>query len=121
MSNPTRNGKIAQLPLAIRDEINRRLAEGIRARTLVPWLNGLTEVQALIATEFDGHPIREQNLSQWKRGGFQDWLRVQEAMALARHLYEGADDAEAQAKNRPPMSEVLTVWTTSRYAVATRQ
>jgi hypothetical protein len=34
------------------------------------WLNSLPEVQARLATEFDGRAVNEQNLSAWKQGGY---------------------------------------------------
>ena len=47
--NITRNGKIARLPRAIRDELNCRLADGEIGGRLVDWLNGLPEVQKILA------------------------------------------------------------------------
>ena len=35
--NLTRNGKIARLPLAVRQELNRRLDEGKQGKKLVAW------------------------------------------------------------------------------------
>jgi hypothetical protein len=71
----TRNGKIARLPLAIRQELNQRLQDGQKGRQSVAWLNGLPEVQAVMASEFRGKPIAECNLSerlrlQWEKLGF---------------------------------------------------
>ena len=60
--NLTRNGKIARLPLAVRQELNRRLDEGEQGKKLVAWLNSLPEVQAIMTAEFGGKPITEQNL-----------------------------------------------------------
>src|SRR3954447_21614412 len=100
MNNRSRNGKIARLPKAVREEINQRLEDGATARSMVGWLNGLPEVQALVQSEFGGHPIREQNLSQWKQGGYEDWVRHQEALALAEHLYEKDEELEAQGKGK---------------------
>ena len=60
----TRNGKIARLPRAIRNELNRRLDEGEQGKKLVAWLNTLPEARAIVAVEFGGKPIREQNLSE---------------------------------------------------------
>ena len=37
----TGNGKIARLPRAIRDELNRRMDDGQTGKELLPWLNGL--------------------------------------------------------------------------------
>ena len=42
----TRNGKIARLPLAIRQQLNQRLQNGELGQELVSWLNQLPEVQA---------------------------------------------------------------------------
>ncbi len=119
----SRNGKIARLPKAVREQLNRRLEDGETARSLVEWLNGLPEVQALVQREFGGHAIREQNLSQWKNGGYQDWLRHQEALELAGMLHEQAEEMEAQAgaEGQIPMNEVLSLWLSARYALATRE
>jgi hypothetical protein len=57
--NLTRNGKIARLPLAVRQELNRRLDDGEQGKNLVAWLNALPEVQAIVAAEFGGKAIRE--------------------------------------------------------------
>jgi hypothetical protein len=42
----THNGKIARLPLAIRQQLNLRLQNGEMAQDLLSWLNQLPEVQA---------------------------------------------------------------------------
>jgi hypothetical protein len=65
-----RKGKIARLPLAIRQELDQRLQNGEQGRKLVEWLNGLPEVQAVMAAEFHGSPIREQSLSEWRKRGY---------------------------------------------------
>jgi hypothetical protein len=121
MSNTTRNGKIARLPKAIREELNQRLEDGETGAALVAWLNGLPEIQALVESQFGGHPILEQNLSQWKQGGYEDWRNDQKAMELAERLYERDQEMQQQAQERPPMSAVLSRWLGSRYAVSTRQ
>jgi hypothetical protein len=70
-----RIGKIARLPHKIRDELNSRLLDGHRGKDLVPWLNSLDETRRLIDFAFNGNPISEQNVSDWRKGGYQDWLR----------------------------------------------
>jgi phage terminase Nu1 subunit (DNA packaging protein) len=117
--NLTRNGKIARLPLAVRQELNRRLDEGEQGKKLVAWLNALSEVQTIVAAEFGGKPIREQNLSEWKQGGYRDWLAKQEALEIAERLRE--DATEWARENRAPLSDMLTHWLAARYAVATRR
>jgi hypothetical protein len=115
----TRNGKIARLPKAVRDELNRRLSDGEPGNQLVTWLNDLPEVQNVVTAEFGGRPVREQNLSEWKQGGYQDWLRQQEALELVRGL--SAEGEELQAATAEPLTEKLVVWLAARYAVATRK
>ena len=88
----TRKGKIARLPRAVRDELNRRLDDGEQGIRLVEWLNGLAEVQAVLKADFDGRPINEQNLSDWKDGGLKDWRRSQQAFELASGIMEDAQD-----------------------------
>jgi hypothetical protein len=117
--NLTRNGKIARLPLAVRQELNRRLDEGEQGKELVAWLNGLPKVQAVVAGEFGGKPIREQNLSEWKQGGYRDWVAQQEALEIAERLGEHA--TEWNAEGRAPLTDTLALWLVARYAVATRR
>ena len=90
----TRNGKIARLPYAIRDLLNCRLRDGKQGVKLMKWLNGLPKVQEVLAEEFGGRPISEQNLSEWKQGGFEDWLRHQETRAWVRALADESADLE---------------------------
>ena len=73
------SGKIARLPLALREELNRRLQDGEKGSRLLAWLNGLPEVQAILASEFKGQPITDANFSRWKLGGYQSWLMEQNA------------------------------------------
>lgn len=77
--SPSRSGKIARLPHDLRDQLNRRLQNGEQSDTILPWLNNLPETKTLLAAEFDSHPINRQNLSEWRKGGYRDWLVRQEA------------------------------------------
>jgi len=86
----TRTGKIARLPLAIREQLNARLLEGELGCDLVDWLNSLPEVRAILAAEFGGSPINEPNLSAWKDGGYEDWLARQDSRAWIARLVEDA-------------------------------
>jgi hypothetical protein len=70
---PTGNGKIANLPSEIREELNYRLSEGEPGIELVEWLNAKPEVNKVITERFDGRPISEQNLSQWRTHGYRQW------------------------------------------------
>ena len=97
--NTTRRGKIARLPKAIREQLNRRLADGESGASLVGWLNGLPEVCDMLANEFAGHPIRELNLSDWRLGGYEDWVKQQEALEWVRHVSEEAEELGGESGN----------------------
>jgi hypothetical protein len=84
--NTTRTGKIARLPKSIREELNRRIENGEKGLRLVDWLNAQPEVQAVLHEHFGGRPIKHQNFSDWKHGGYQDWLNCAKAGELAREL-----------------------------------
>ena len=113
--NLTRNGKIARLPDGLREELNRRLLNGERGTKLVSWLNSRPEVRAVMAEEFGGSGIRPQNLSQWKQGGYADWLRQQEALKMLKQL--GSDGDEMFKAAREPIAEKTTAWLAARYLV----
>ena len=116
----TRNGKIARLPRSIREQVNRKLDDGITGVEIVEWLNTLPEAQALMAAEFDGRPIREQNLSEWKAGGYRDWQTRQEALEMVRSLAEEAGDLK-KAAAKEPLTESQALWVAARYAVAAKK
>jgi hypothetical protein len=93
----TRLGKIARLPRKLREELNVRLQNGEVGTELVEWLNGLAAVQKVLKARFEGRPISEQNLSEWKQGGYEDWGRHQENCAYAAMLMEMSSDLEEEA------------------------
>ncbi len=115
----TRIGKIARLPRALRNQLNQSLYDGEAGHRLVEWLNALPEAQAVLAAEFEGRAINAQNHTDWKQGGYRDWVSQQEALELAQRL--GEEAAELQAEGRPPLTDTLALWLAARYAVATRQ
>ncbi len=84
----TRVGKIARLPHSIRDELNQRLFNGALGPELAKWLNALPEVQEILATSFAGSPINRQNLTEWRQGGYQDWLVHQERELRIQRINE---------------------------------
>jgi hypothetical protein len=90
----TRNGKIARLPHDIRTQLNRRLHDGEQGKTLVQWLNSLPEVRKIMARDFEGRPIKEQNLTEWKQGGFIDWLNRQAFCDQLGSLIDLSEDLE---------------------------
>jgi hypothetical protein len=96
----TRTGKIARLPINIRHKLNTRLDNGDLGATLVEWLNSQKEVRGVLAAHFDSRPINEQNLTEWKQGGFLDWQRQQEACERVRGLVELSDELDDTAGRR---------------------
>ncbi|MDR3460169.1 MAG: hypothetical protein P4N60_22305 [Verrucomicrobiae bacterium] len=89
-------GKINRLPREIREQVNQRLDAGEPGKRLVAWLNELPAVQALLAAEFEGAAVNEQNLTNWKQGGFREWRRQQEVAAFGVINAEGEETFNAQ-------------------------
>jgi hypothetical protein len=80
------------------------------------WLNSLPEVQQVLAADFDGRPLNEQNLSDWKAGGYLDWQARLETLAQSREL--AADSGELAAATDGKLNDHLTTMLSARYAVA---
>ena len=70
----SRRGKIARLPLPVREQLNTRLLNGEEAKTVLLWLNALPAVQEILAAKFNSKPVAECNLSEWRKGGYMDWF-----------------------------------------------
>jgi hypothetical protein len=51
----------------------------------------------MLAANFGGRAISTQNLSEWKQGGYEDWVRHQENCAYACILTEMSRDLEEEA------------------------
>ena len=95
--NITHIGKIGRLPQSIRDDLGRRIEDGQPGKELVKWLNGLSDVQEVLKAQFGGRPITEQNISEWKQGGHQEWLRHEETRSLVSKLTEQSADLDEAA------------------------
>jgi len=111
-----RHGKIARLPLALREELNRRLQNGELSPALLPWLNQLPEVQALLAQFFAGRPISRQNLSEWRLGGYRDWLKLQERQLLIRRIAEEGVTLKQQEGQEDLFENFARIAVTELYA-----
>ena len=75
MSQP--KGKIARLPDVLRDELNQKLLDNVPLHHIVRWL------------EEQGHPgFNEMNLSRWRTGGYQTWLKAQERLDELEFLHD---------------------------------
>jgi hypothetical protein len=96
-----RLGKIARLPLDIRRQINRRMADNEPAGKLLGWLNALPETKAILQADFDGAAITPQNLSEWRSGGYQDWIREQQAVDNIKELAQYSMSLAEAAGDQP--------------------
>ncbi|MGD1090141.1 MAG: hypothetical protein ABR955_15660 [Verrucomicrobiota bacterium] len=106
----TGNGKIARLPQIIRDELSRRLDDGEPTGRILEWLNALPATQAVLNAEFGGRRVNEQNLSNWRLGGYQHWLKQQERRNLVRQLAEDARQLTADADGVEISNHLSTVF-----------
>src|SRR5216684_8823420 len=111
-----RIGKIARLSHDIREQLNTRLRDGEPAQSILDWLNAIPRVQTVLNSQFDGHPISEQNLSEWRHGGFRDWQTRQDALTLLRALQN--KDALGHKELTSPISDKLARWAAVQYAAA---
>jgi preprotein translocase subunit SecD len=85
-----RKGKIASLPAAIRDEVSTRLFDGQGAPQILPFLNKNPEVRKILKERWKDEDVSAQNLSEWRSGGFADWMRDNERIEATQRLAEYA-------------------------------
>jgi hypothetical protein len=115
----TRTGKIARLPREIRDQLNRRLQNGEPATKLATWLNSLPKAKAVLKTDFNNQPISPQNLSEWKAGGYRDWLLQQQTIDMVRRMQADSDELSRAAKTR--VTDLLAQRLVARYVLAAQR
>ena len=110
-----RTGKIARLPHDIREQLNRRLNDGEQAHSILKWLNSIPEVQAVLAAGFDGRPLNKVNLTEWRHGGYRDWL-------VRLDFVEGLDDKAALGHQSlsDPIGARLAHWVALHYAASAK-
>ena len=71
---------------SIRAEVNRRLHDGETAKSILPWLNADTDVLRILDERWHEQPVTAQNLSEWRQGGYQDWLARNEKVDAIKVL-----------------------------------
>jgi hypothetical protein len=108
-----RNGKIARLPRSLRERVNQAIYRRFTANHLARELNKMPEVKAMLAAHFDGRPIVQQNISEWKRGGYRDWLHRQQILEQQSEL---TADAKDMAETADGMADSLFGLLTLDYA-----
>src|SRR6267154_3104363 len=79
-SNCRRNGNVARLPKAVRDQINAMIQDGVPYAAVIERLGEA------------GKGLGISNLSRWKDGGYRDWLLEQNWLADIRARQESASD-----------------------------
>jgi hypothetical protein len=95
----TPKGKIARLPHALREQVCTRLLDGQTAGTILAWLNPLPEAIRTWDTYFEGNPATEQNLSEWRKAGYQRWLADRESIENTKALATFAAHQAAAGNN----------------------
>jgi hypothetical protein len=88
-----RRGKIAKLPADLRAEVNQRLHDGQPAGQILPWLNNHARARNILAAQFAGADINDQNLTEWRQGGYLDWIEERERLDALKELSLFAGDA----------------------------
>jgi len=90
-----RNGKIARLPKETRDMINRMLDDGLPYHVVI---DELGEV---------GEGLNTQNITNWKQGGYQDWVKNQEIIERTRAQTEFAIDLLGKTDGNANVAKVV--------------
>ena len=85
---PARKGKIARLPFEIREYLNHQLKDNVPVKDILSWLNNDPTVRQYMETLFQGRYITEQNISEWRQGGHQEWLTYLSCIEDVRDLSE---------------------------------
>ena len=108
-----RNGKIAHLPRDLRDRVCQCIYENASLTQLAKELNEIPQVQSMLAARFEAVPISQQNLSEWKAGGYRDWLLKRQ---LLDHQAETVADAQELAQTAEGLADHLFGMLTLDYA-----
>ena len=90
-SHSRRNGKVARLPSALRDQINHLLDDGVPYKKIIESLGDA------------GKHINEDNLSNWRLGGYQDYLKAQAIADRARVQIESAAEVVRENGHTDPV------------------
>jgi len=99
------NGKIGRLPRDLRELVNLRLLDGEPDRIILPWLNALPVVQAILTAQFGGQPVNKANLSHWRNGGYRRWATERERFAF---LWQLAQTSPAPSDPVKPLATKLS-------------
>jgi hypothetical protein len=84
-STGRRKGKIGRLPKATRDRVNEMIQDG------VPYLQIIERLGP------EGQGLNEVNLTNWKSGGYIDWLKEMQIAEAIQAKYELAESIVARS------------------------
>jgi hypothetical protein len=79
-SHSRRNGNVARLPKAVRDQLNLMVQDGVPYAQIIQRLGDA------------GKTLSISNVSRWKDGGYKDWLLERTWLADTRARQESASD-----------------------------
>jgi hypothetical protein len=105
--NKTRTGKIARLPKDLRDKVNILMRDGAEYSQIIEMLQ---EHQV---------GVSEQNLTNWRQGGHQEWLKEQERLADMRLKREFALEIAQQNEGSKLHEATLHLAQSQLYEVLT--
>jgi hypothetical protein len=87
-NEPAPRSKIARLPFELRETLNGHLLDNKPGRWICDWVNIQPQAKAIFAEFFGGEPLNAENLSQWRQGGYQNWLSKRDHFAALTELTE---------------------------------
>jgi hypothetical protein len=86
---------------------------------LLAWLNGLPEVQQVLAELFEGKPVSKQNLSHWRGSGFREWQMRREVQEAVPEMM--AELKELQPADEESLSDKLARWAVVNFFMSAQQ
>ncbi|HWX20497.1 MAG TPA: hypothetical protein VN578_11415 [Candidatus Binatia bacterium] len=89
-SQSRRNGKVARLPASLREQINRMMDDGLPYKTIIEKLGPA------------GQHLNDDNLSNWRLGGYQDYLKAQAINDRAHVQTQAAADVVRESGHLSP-------------------
>jgi hypothetical protein len=113
----SRIGKIARLPHDIREQLNRRLQDGQSGPEILHWVNELPPCRQMLAQKFGSRPIDENNLYEWRHGGYEEWLYHEDRRDLLQSRFEHIAKLDAVGDGNQ-VAERLGVIVASELALA---
>jgi hypothetical protein len=77
-------------------------------KDILHWLNGDPAVTKVMEEHFEGHPISEQNVSEWRQGGYEEWLIYHSYLGNVGDLSENAQRVALTGINAEHLLLILT-------------